>query len=63
MPPQKVPREYAGRWIAWDHSLTRIVASGRNYADARAAAEATGEQKPFLTKAPEFSVRFAGAHR
>ena len=23
-----VPIEYAGKWIAWDHAMTRIVASG-----------------------------------
>jgi hypothetical protein len=27
-----VPKEYAGKWIAWDHSMTRIEEKrGQNY--------------------------------
>jgi len=61
--PPIVPIEYAGKWIAWDFNETKIIASGRSYEDTRKAAEATGEKRPVLAKAPDAKVRFIGGHR
>ena len=61
--PPSVPAEYCGRWIAWNHDRTRIVASGTTLIEAREAARQAGETRPFLTKAPEAHVRFVGGRR
>ncbi|MBI3468601.1 MAG: hypothetical protein HY000_36830 [Planctomycetes bacterium] len=58
--PPLVPREYAGRWIAWSHDLSRIVATGTTYAEARQAADEAGEPQAYLTRAPEFDTSFVG---
>lgn len=58
-----VPLEYCGKWIAWSHDRTKIVASGRTYGETRKAAEAVGEPRAYLTKAPEAATRFVGGHR
>ncbi|MDZ4659587.1 MAG: DUF5678 domain-containing protein [Bythopirellula sp.] len=58
-----VPREYAGRWIAWNHEQTKIVASGRTLDEARQAAESAGEVDPIMAKAPRADVRFLGGVR
>jgi hypothetical protein len=58
-----VPKQYAGRWIAWNHTRTEIVASGRTLEEARHAAEAAGEREPILGKAPRADVRFIGGVR
>ena len=63
LPSPSVPAEYCGRWIAWNHDRTRIVASGTTLTEARAAARQAGETRPFLTKAPEAHVRFVGGLR
>ena len=55
-----VPIQYAGQWIAWDHTDTHIVASGRTLEDAVAAAKAAGEKEPIFAKAPKADVRFVG---
>jgi hypothetical protein len=52
-----VPVKYAGRWLAWDHEETRILAAARTLAEAKAAAEAAGELRPVLAKAPLADVR------
>ncbi|MBI3468599.1 MAG: hypothetical protein HY000_36820 [Planctomycetes bacterium] len=57
-PRPVVPKEYAGRWIAWSHDLSRIVATGTTYAEARQAADAAGEPQAYLTKAPEIDTSF-----
>jgi hypothetical protein len=59
-PPPIVPKEYAGKWIAWDERQTHIIASGRTYDEAYQAAIATGETNPLLAKAPPADVRFVG---
>jgi len=59
--PPTVPKEYAGKWIAWDQQQSRIVASGQTYDEAYQAAIDAGEQKPLLAKAPSAKVRFVGA--
>ena len=55
-----VPREYCGKWIAWNHDRTRIVASGLTYVETRKAAEAAGEPHAYITKAPDAHIRFVG---
>jgi hypothetical protein len=60
--PPIVPKKYAGKWIAWDFHETKIIASGRTYAETRQAAEATGETRPVLVKTPDARVRFIGGH-
>ena len=56
-----VPIEYAGKWIAWDHSMTRIVASGTSPAEVLEAAKKAGESNPVLGKSPPANVRMIGA--
>ncbi len=58
--PPVVPKEYAGLWIAWSSDHQRIVASGKTWKEARAAAIAAGEPGAYLTKAPKPNVRFVG---
>ncbi len=58
--PLLVPRIYAGQWIAWDRRQTRIVASGRTFAEAEERAGAAGESDPVMAKAPKADVRFVG---
>jgi hypothetical protein len=55
-----VPRECGGKWIAWNFERTKILATGRTYSDAKQAAEALGETKPVLAKAPRADIRFLG---
>jgi hypothetical protein len=55
-----VPAKYAGKWLAWDHEETRILAAARTLAEAKSAAEAAGETRPILVKAPLTDVRFVG---
>ena len=58
--PPIVPIEYAGKWIAWDFERTKIIASGRSYAETVRAAQASGETRPILEKTPDARVRFLG---
>ena len=58
-----VPKECGGKWIAWNFQRTRILATGRTFAEAKQAAEAIGEHKPVLAKAPRADVRFLGGRR
>ena len=58
-----VPKQYAGKWIAWDHWRTTILASGKTLAEVKAAAEALGEPQPVLAKVPPADVRFIGGKR
>jgi hypothetical protein len=52
-----VPKEYSGKWIAWDFERTRILASGTTMVEAKRAAEAVGETRPILAKVPRGGVR------
>ena len=56
-----VPIEYAGKWIAWDHAMTHIIASGTTPAAVLEAAKKTGEPNPILGKSPPANVRMIGA--
>lgn len=58
--PPSVPKEYSGKWIAWNFERTKIIASGRTWLETKRAAEATGEKRPILAKAPRYEVRFVG---
>ncbi len=55
-----VPIRYAGLWVAWDRRQTKIIASGRTLAEAKARADAAGEPDPVLAKAPKADARFVG---
>jgi hypothetical protein len=59
----RVPKEFAGKWIAWNFQRTTIVASGATFAEVRRAAEITGEPNPIFAKAPRANVRFLGGRR
>ena len=59
----RVPLEYCGKWIAWDHERTRIVASADSLAEVKESARQVGETKPILAKAPNAHVRFVGGAR
>lgn len=61
--PPVVPIEYCGKWIAWDHERTKIVGSGETMSAARTEANQAGEARPYLTKAPHPTIRFAGGAR
>jgi hypothetical protein len=61
IPHPTVPKEYAGKWIAWDHAMTRIVASGNSLAEVMDAAKKAGETDPVLSKVPPADVRLIGA--
>ena len=56
----RVPRQYGGQWITWNHMQLRIVASGPRLQSALEAAIASGESQPLLTKAPDARTRFVG---
>ncbi|MEX2091175.1 MAG: DUF5678 domain-containing protein [Pirellulales bacterium] len=56
-----VPIEYAGKWIAWDHEVTRIIASGESLSEVVQAAEQAGEIDPVLDKVPRADVHLIGA--
>lgn len=58
--PPAVPIEYAGRWIAWNESQTKIVAAGETLPQVREAARQAGESEPVFAKAPRANVRFVG---
>jgi hypothetical protein len=61
--PPIVPKEYSGKWIAWNFHRTRILASGRTAQEARDAALKAGEPKPILSKVPRADVRYIGGRR
>jgi hypothetical protein len=61
--PPTVPREFAGRWIAWNSDRTKIVSSGQTLEEARQLAVSSGEFNPILAKAPRADIRFLGGVR
>lgn len=56
-----VPAQYAGQWIAWDSTSTRIIGSGKTLEEAAQAAQLAGEEHPVFAKVPKADVRFVGA--
>jgi hypothetical protein len=55
-----VPREYGGKWIAWNRDGTRILAAADDLRTAEEAARKTGEQRPRLERVPRSDVRIIG---
>lgn len=50
----KVLREAApGSWVAFSNDESRVVAYGKTYDEAVAAAEETGESDPVITRVPK----------
>jgi hypothetical protein len=41
-----VPKQYAGQWIVWGRQRTKILGSGENRKELKAAALASGEDEP-----------------
>lgn len=58
-----VPREYGGKWIAWNHDGTRILAAADDLTSAEQAARHAGENRPRLEKVPRADVRIIGGAR
>ncbi len=58
-----VPREYAGKWIAWDQDRTKIVASGETPSEVVDLANHRGCLKPLLEKVPRKNLPFTGGPR
>jgi hypothetical protein len=58
-----VPREFGGKWIAWDHDGTRILAAADDLTSAENAARSAGENRPRLEKVPLADVRIVGGAR
>ncbi len=58
-----VPKELGGKWIAWDRTGTKIIASGETLKMARAAALHVGEKHARYEKVPRPDVRLVGARR
>ena len=56
-----VPIECAGKWIAWDHTMTAIIASANSLAEVMEAAKKVGELDPILDKVPPANVHLIGA--
>jgi hypothetical protein len=58
-----VPREYGGKWIAWNFEGTRILAAADDLTSAENAARNAGEDRPRLEKVPRADVRIVGGAR
>jgi hypothetical protein len=61
--PPVVPREYGGKWIAWNHDGTRILAAADDLTSAEQAARRAGENRPRLEKVPRADARIIGGAR
>lgn len=55
-----VPKELAGKWIAWNSQGTKIIASANDIRAARDQAVAAGEQDPIVDWVPPAHTRFVG---
>jgi len=58
--PGPAPLKYAGEWVAWNKSLTEIIAHGHNVANVRADAIASGHPDAVLERV-RHPARFIGA--
>ena len=54
-----VPKEYSGQWIVWDRQRTKILGSGENLKELKAAALAAGENEPVYEWVPPANRRIA----
>ena len=50
--PESIPRELAGRWIAWSSDGLRIIGSGTTFQEAIEAANAAGDPDAIFEVAP-----------
>jgi hypothetical protein len=50
--PQVVPREYAGKWLAWSPDGLRIVAVADSFEDCERAAAAAGFTAVAIDRVP-----------
>ena len=57
-----VPKELAGKWIAWNQQGTKIIASADDIRAARDKATAAGERDPIVDWVPPAHARFVGFH-
>ena len=55
-----VPIEYAGQWVAWNGQRSKIIASGKDFAEVNRATEKTGEKHPLFEKVPRPDTRYVG---
>lgn len=58
-----VPREYGGKWIAWNHAGTKILAAADDLHIAEASARKAGEARPRMEKVPRSDARIVGGAR
>ena len=58
-----VPKEFGGKWMAWNHAATRIIASGDDLQSVAKAAKDAGEAHPSFEKVPRSDVGIIGAAR
>jgi len=55
----RVPKEYTGKWVAWDRDETRIVATGDTFDEAKQSAAAAGQSAVLMARVPaQPRVRF-----
>lgn len=61
--PQIVPREYAGRWIAWSSDGRRIIAVGDGFESCEQAAVRAGfpADQIAIERVPETRNRLTGS--
>jgi hypothetical protein len=65
-PPRQrptVPKEYGGKWIAWNANASRIIASGDSLKHCALSATAVGEANPQFENVPRPGVRIIGIAR
>jgi hypothetical protein len=58
-----VPKEYGGKWVAWDRKMDNILTSGKTPAEVRNAAITAGEEDPVLEWIPPSHALIIGAVR
>jgi hypothetical protein len=60
--PPPIPWEYAGKWVALDPTLHRVLASGETFAETRARAKELGYAKFVMARGPrKDGAAFIGA--
>ena len=55
--PETIPRELAGRWIAWSADGLRIIGSGKTFQEAVEAATAAGDLDAIFERASGVHLR------
>ncbi len=61
--PQTVPREYAGKWVAWSPDGLQIVGSGASFATCERAALVAGfaADQIAIERVPQGRLRVTGS--